>query len=323
MRASLIVVLSALPLTALAQNLVVGQGQTLGAQVQTSGIDDFRMTGGTIQSLAQGDGLDTFFMSQGWIINFFEDGDFAIFTGGRIGRVNMKLDDNTFDMSGGTIDGNLVTGFGNDTIILSGGTIGGNISTSGGTDTFTITGGELLGNLLASVGNDVLTWQGGGVIHGTVDMGGDNDQATLSGLDASVLNITVNGGAGQDTLTFDNSKPAGGALYTNWETFNLNNGSAFTLNDSLTLGDAASASGVVNIDASSSLVSQTGVISPFTAGQPVTVTNAGLIDLSSGGNAQGSLTINGNYTGNGGTLALNTVLAGDDAPSDHLVVNGG
>ncbi|MNF98515.1 hypothetical protein D3C84_813770 [compost metagenome] len=106
MRASLIVVLSALPLTALAQNLVVGQGQTLGAQVQTSGIDDFRMTGGTIQSLAQGDGLDTFFMSQGWIINFFEDGDFAIFTGGRIGRVNMKLDNNTFDMSGGTIDGN-------------------------------------------------------------------------------------------------------------------------------------------------------------------------------------------------------------------------
>ena len=30
-------------------------------------------------------------------------------TGGRIGRVNMKLDKNLWDMSGGTVDGNVVT----------------------------------------------------------------------------------------------------------------------------------------------------------------------------------------------------------------------
>lgn len=50
------------------------------------------------------------------------DGDRAIMTGGRIGRVNMKLDDNLFGMSGGIIDRNLVTGFGNDPIVLSAGT---------------------------------------------------------------------------------------------------------------------------------------------------------------------------------------------------------
>ena len=60
-------------------------------------------------------------------------------------RLDMKLDNNLFDMSGGTIDGNLVAGFGNDTIILSDGLIGGNISVSGGTDKVTITGGAVVG----------------------------------------------------------------------------------------------------------------------------------------------------------------------------------
>ena len=35
-----------------------------------------------------------------------------------------------------------------------------------------------------------------------------------------------------------------------------------------------------------------------------------------------TLTVNGNYTGNGGTLVMNTVLAGDDSATDKLVING-
>jgi autotransporter family porin len=73
-------------------------------------------------------------------------------------------------MSGGTIDGNLVTGFGNDTIILSDGSIGGNISVSGGTDSVTITGGELYGSALLSVGSDTFRWENGGIVHGGVDL---------------------------------------------------------------------------------------------------------------------------------------------------------
>ena len=103
-------------------------------------------------------------------------------TGGRIGRVDMKLDNNLFDMSGGTIDGNLVAGFGNDTIILSDGLIGGNISVSGGTDRVTVTGGAVGGNVLMSFGADTFTWQDGGIVHGAVDLGGDNDTATLRNL---------------------------------------------------------------------------------------------------------------------------------------------
>jgi hypothetical protein len=187
-------------------------GTVTGNVQQGSGTDDFQMSGGQIQSLSQGDSLDTFFMSDGRIVDFFEDGDTAYMTGGRIGRVNMKLDDNLFDMSGGTIDKNLVTGFGNDTIILSDGTIGGNISVSGGTDSVTVTGGTVGGSVLLSVGTDTFTW--------AIDLGGDDDTATISNLSNSNIGATtaITGGEGTDGLTLENVSAAGIARFQNWET---------------------------------------------------------------------------------------------------------
>ena len=37
----------------------------------------------------------------------------------------------------------------------------------------------------------------------------------------------------------------------------------------------------------------------------------------------GAFTIKGNYAGAGGTMAINTLLGGDDSPSDRLVISGG
>lgn len=119
----------------------VSGGGVTGNVQQGNGIDSFLMTNGQIGSLSQGDSRDTFVMNGGRIIGVFEDGDTATMTGGRIGRVDMKLDNNLFDMSGGTIDGNLIAGFGHDTILLKNGYIGGNISVSGGNDVVTVTGG--------------------------------------------------------------------------------------------------------------------------------------------------------------------------------------
>jgi len=48
-------------------------------------------------------------------------------------------------------------------------------------------------------------------------------------------------------------------------------------------------------------------------------TNAGVI---APGNSIGTLTIAGNYTGNGGTLQIESVLGGDASPTDKLVVTG-
>ncbi len=105
--------------------VTIAGGTITGAVSQGSGVDSFIMNGGTIGALSQGDSHDRFLMTAGTITGAFEDGDEARMTGGTIGRVDMKLDDNIFELLGGTILGNLVTGFGRDTIVVSGGKIGG------------------------------------------------------------------------------------------------------------------------------------------------------------------------------------------------------
>ena len=304
----------------------IGAGLITGGVDQGNGIDGFVMSGGQIQSLAQGDGRDTFLMTGGKIVGAFEDGDVAKMTGGSIGRVNMKLDNNIFDMSGGEIIGNLVTAFGKDTIILSGGSIGGNISVSGGDDSVTVTGGTVGGQVLMSVGNDTFVWRDAGTVKGAILMADGNDTSLLANLTESVLSSTprMDGGLGTDSLIFEGSRPESGARYINWERVALSQGSSLTLNDSLVLGDSASGTGDLSVDASSGLYSSQGVISAFTEGQKASVNNAGLIDLTSSGNSTTDrLTIVGDYTGNGARLNVQSVLAGDDAPSDRLVVSTG
>lgn len=307
-------------------SIVINANGVIDGDVQQgSGVDDFIMNGGRILSLAQGDGLDTFEMNGGTIVDAFEDGDVAKMTGGTIGRVDMKLDDNVFDMSGGNIIGNLVTGFGQDTIILSAGRIGGNVSVSGGNDSITVSGGEILGEVRASAGDDQFQWSGG-LIHSAVLMGVGNDTAQLSALDETTLATTpsVDGELGQDVLTFEGSTSSTGARYLNWETINLTQGSQLDLNDTLTLGDSATATGTLNIESGSTLTATQGVIAPFTAGQLATLNNAGTIDLTQGNTrTNDTLTVQGNYVGNNGQLHVQTAVGADGSASDKLVVNGG
>lgn len=305
----------------------IGAGTVAGNVQQGAGIDDFNMSGGQIGSLNQGDGLDTFTMTGGRIVDFFDDGDRAVMTGGRIGRVNMKLDKNYFNMSAGTIDRNLVTGFDEDTIILSGGTIGGNISVSGGNDSVTITGGTVGGDVLMSFGADNFVWNGGGIIYGAVDLGGDNDTAKLSNLTNANLGAVdaLNGGLGADTLTFDNVKLEGIARVQNWETINATNDTQLMLDGNLVLGDSGTGTGSLSVDQASTLYGGgfNASILAFTAGQLAQVTNAGRIDLTNGGTgASDRLTISGNYTGLGGLLLIQTELGDDSSASDRLVLSG-
>ncbi|MFD1792117.1 autotransporter outer membrane beta-barrel domain-containing protein [Ochrobactrum teleogrylli] len=311
-----------------ADAFIISGGSVVGNVQQGGGIDDFQMTGGQIISLNQGDGLDTFFMSDGRIIDAFDDGDYAVMTGGRIGRVNMKLDNNYFNMSGGTIDRNLVTGFGNDTIIISSGMIGGSISVSGGTDSVTITGGTVAGDIMLSFGTDTFSWNGGGILYGNVDLGADDDVATLTNLTDANMGSTkfITGGEGTDSLSFSNVKTGAVYRFGGWETINLTNDTRLVFNAPLTLGDAGTGKGTLNIDATSTIYggSAQSVIKPYAAMQLTNVFNAGRIDLTNGGSSTtDSLTIRGNYTGQNGLLFLDTVLAGDASPSDKLVIDGG
>lgn len=310
-----------------ADRVDIHSGVITGAVSQGNGIDDFVMSGGSIGSLAQGDGRDTLLMTGGTIVGAFEDGDVARMTGGSIGRVDMKLDKNIFDLSGGQIIGNLVTGFDTDTIIVSGGRVGGNVSVSGGNDSITVTGGEIGGEIRASTGNDTLLWDGAGIIRSAILMDVGNDSATLRNLDDSILALTpsVNGGVGTDVLNFDNTRTALPARFINWETVNLSNSSQLDLgSSSLVLGDAGTGSGVLNVDASSVVLATQGAVAPAVAGQAVTFNNAGTIDLTrNNSRTDDTLTVQGNYVGNSGQLLLQSVVAGDDSPSDKLVVNDG
>ena len=159
-------------------------------------------------------------MSGGTIKGAFEDGDQALMTGGTIGRVDMKLDNNVFDTRGGTIVGNLVTGLGRDTILVSGtSTIGGNISTSAGVDLIQVSGGRVNGQILTSFGADQFIWTDGGTINGAILMGADDDSALLKNLRETLLAATpqLDGGAGNDTLTFDATQTSVPSRYTGWE----------------------------------------------------------------------------------------------------------
>ncbi|WP_312325458.1 autotransporter outer membrane beta-barrel domain-containing protein [Stenotrophomonas sp.] len=309
-------------------SLEISAGTVTGTIDQSRDPDTFLMTGGTVGALVQGDGFDQFRMTAGHIIGGFDDGDSAEMTGGRIGRVNMKLDDNIFLMSGGSIDANLVTGLGKDRVELSGGDIGGNISVSGGDDIVRISGGSVGGSILLSVGNDRFEWTGGGVLRGPVDFGEGNDTATLTNLTPTQMSALplFDAGPGTDKLDMLNVKTGGVARFANWEQVNATRGTELTMDGTLALGDSASGTGALVIDSASALLAGGGGgrVAAFTAGQLANVGNAGRIDLGNGSSAPGdTFTIAGNYVGNGGTLALQTVLGNDASASDKLVIAGG
>ena len=241
--------------------MTVTGGTVTGLVAQGSGRDDFIMSGGTIGALQQGDNIDTFRMSGGRIIGAFEDGDQAWMTGGRIGRVNMKLDKNLWDQSGGTVDGNVVTGFDTDTIIISGiAYIGGNISVSGGNDSVTITDGTVRGQVLLSTGNDTFNWKGSGIVYGAIDMGPDNDVANLSNLNQGNLGAVplFDGGGGIDQLNLSNVKTTGVGRFQNWEAISLANSTELTFDGDLVLGDSGSGTGTLTVDDTSTVYAGSG-----------------------------------------------------------------
>ena len=285
------------------------------------------MRGGMVGSLQQGGGLDTFLMTGGTILGAFTEGDFVTITGGTIGSVDMTIANNVFVMSGGVILGNVVAGFQNDTFTLLGGVIGGNVNLGNGTNILTVSGGQIGNGITTGTGTDTLTWNGG-TIAGTINLGNGNDQATLANLTATNLAGTtvVNGGLGTDSLTFSNSVISGVGLFQNWETIELTNGTQWTLDGNLALGDAGTLTGTLSIDSTSVLRSGglNASILAFTPGQMVTVTNAGTIDLTNGSSSvTDTLTVVGNYVGGGGFVNLNTVLGTDGSPSDRLIIDGG
>ncbi|HAP0037847.1 TPA: autotransporter outer membrane beta-barrel domain-containing protein [Escherichia coli] len=105
---------------------------------------------------------------------------------------------------------------------------------------------------------------------------------------------------------------------------------------SLTVGNNASWTGLTDIDAGTLIlgkadapvmlassqvnIAKDGILTGF-GGVSGNVTNSGALDLRA--DAPGNvLTVGGNYTGNNGTLLMNTVLGDDSSATDKLVIKG-
>ncbi len=166
-------------------------------------------------------------------------------------------------------------------------------------------------------------------------LGGGNGNITFVLQTGSQIIGLANGGAGNNVVRLQGTGTVSNP-FANFQTLYME-GSAWTWSGSGDFHDTfvnsgalqlqSSLTGNVNIAAGTGLLvgnSANPSITPYPGGPAITVTNAGLIDLTNGSSpATNSLTIAGNYVGNGGQLNVRSVLGADNSPSDKLVISGG
>lgn len=174
-----------------------------------------------------------------------------------------------------------------------------------------------------------------GLISGLESIHGGNGNITFRLQTGSRVVGAANGGTGNNVVELEGTGRVDNP-FTSFGTMRMN-GSAWTWAGTGDFRDVFINSGALTLEsnitgnmtiaAGTQLLAGNGFnpsIGPAPGAPPITVTNAGTIDLTNGGSpTANSLTINGNYVGQGGRLNLRTVLAGDGAASDRLMISGG
>ena len=229
----------------------------------------------------------------------------------------------TISSAGGTVDiasGATVNGStsgiallddGGAAVITSAGTVTGDTRLGASDDALLLTGGSFTGDIYGGNGNDAFGWRTGTLTGGFY--GGDGaDTATVSASAYDGTQILDGGDGDADALTLSGvTMTATANSLLNWEEVTLgavtvmSEGASFTLNAAL-----------ISIDASSTFDASAGGIT--IAGN---VTNAGLLTAQNGVTGD-VITIDGDYSGSGGTVALDAVLNADTQETGMLVVTG-
>jgi outer membrane autotransporter protein len=254
--------------------------------------------------------------SGGLNIGSFGTGTLTIANGGKVVNVTPLNSANIGNGAGsqGTVT---VTGAGSSWSNLYGLNIG-----NFGTGTLTVAdGGEVSGAI-------IIAHNAGSI--GTLNIGaGARETAAPGGI---IDDQGVAFGAGTGTINFNQS--AAGYVFS---PVISGNGTVNVLSGTITLTGANIYSGATNVDAGRLRAGAQDTFSPNAAmtvagggtlelngfSQALSsVANAGLVNLGTG-TAPGTLLTTASYTGNGGTIAMNSFLAGDESPSDRLVINGG
>ncbi|TCR98660.1 autotransporter outer membrane beta-barrel domain-containing protein [Rhizobium sp. BK418] len=130
---------------------------------------------------------------------------------------------------------------------------------------------------------------------------------------------------GTGTGSFDVSSIGTAGQYQNFDTFEKTGAGTWLLTGNGTVTtDWTIYDGTLLVGDHSAASSVTGDITNFgrLGGSGTIIGDVSNSDTVAPGNSIGTLTINGNYTGNGGTLAIESVLGGDTSPTDRLVVTG-
>ena len=257
--------------------------------------------------------------SNGLNIGSFGTGTLTIENGGRVIDVTPLVTNiGNFANSHGTVT---VTGAGSLWSDIAGFNIG-----NSGTGTLTIADG---GNVIAPT----VTIAANAVSTGTLNIGaGAGNPAAAPG----TLNApSVAFGDGTGTINFNHTS----SDYVFAPAIS-GNGTVNVLAGTTILTGANTYSGATNVDAGTL---RAGALNTFSPNSAVTVASGGTLDLngfnqtvSTGsslnnaglvnmgtGTAPGTVLTTTSYAGTGGTMAINTVLGGDNSPSDKLVISGG
>jgi len=328
-------------------NLVNTQGLTLSFWDGPGHANDGAVTGGTgTWRLADNDYWTDI---TGSLNAPYTNGSFAVFGGtsgtvtvdnanGQVSASGMQFETDGYHLTGGAIQ---LTG-GASTIRVGDGTAAGVGMTA--TIDSALTGGSMLvkddlGTLVLTGAN---TYGGGTTVHaGTLQVANDGNLGLSTGslsIDDATLHTT---GSFQSARTVG----LGGAATINIDdgtTLNLSTGIGGsgsltkTGTGTLILGGTSNYGGATTVAAGTLAAA---AANAFNAASPLTVQSNGTLDLAGFsqhtgaltnagsirfGTAPGAtLTVQGDYTGQGGTLNFNSALGGDSSATDQLVVTGG
>ncbi|PSO15814.1 autotransporter outer membrane beta-barrel domain-containing protein [Bradyrhizobium sp. MOS002] len=265
-----------------------GSGGITAAKAQAGG--NIQLTGGAVTF--SGGGGNTGLLATGTNSAITATGvNISVGTGGG-GRGVQADNAGSMTLSAGTTV--TTTGAGTHAAEVTSGTLimtGGTLTTNGaGANALNVSGGN------ATLAGVILTSPNAA----SIAAAGGTSNVALSGSTAIVNNglwLNVNGGATLN-LTMDSSTVQGAALTIAGSTSNvtLQNNSLWTMTGN---------SNVTNLTNSSSLVQFTPPV-----GDPSLLSSYKTLTAV-------------NYTGQGGTLGLNTFLGADGSPSDRLIINGG
>lgn len=238
----------------------------------------------------------------------------AVFFGGAINQANIAAGGLTFDTNGFNVKTLGFSGVGGLT------KIGAGTFTLGAGSTYTgetvIQQGTLALSGPATSADDALANSSRVVANGTFDV------SAISGAGSHIQSLAGTGSVniGAKNLIITNANDLFSGIISGTGGLTLSGGMQTLFGVNTYTGGTTVSGGTLSVNGS--VCGAMTVLAGGTlqgTGTVCDTSNAGIV---APGNSIGTLTVAGNYTGNGGTLQIESVLGGDASPTDRLVVTG-